>query len=92
MRGTVSSLVADRGFGFITDADGREFFFHRGVLQATDFEELAKGVAVEFEVGQEPGDEPGERPRAVNVRLAEDAVPAGDHEVLPPEKTGRAPG
>ena len=92
MRGTVSSVVADRGFGFIADADGREFFFHRSSLQATDFEELAEGVAVEFEVGQEPADERGERPRAVNVRLAEDAVPAVDHEVLPPEKTGPSSG
>lgn len=88
MEGRVSSLAAERGFGFISDADGNEFFFHRAALQGTEFEELAEGVAVEFEVGRgEPGDEPGERPRAVNVRLADRAVPAVDHEVLPPEKT-----
>jgi CspA family cold shock protein len=88
MRGTVASVVPERGFGFITTADGGEFFFHRGALQAVDFEELAEGVEVEFEVGDEPGDQPGERPRAVNIRLAETAVPAVDHEVLPREKTG----
>jgi len=87
MQGTIASVVPERGFGFITDDEGREFFFHRSALQATDFEELAAGVAVEFEVSREPGDEAGERPRAVNVRLADTAVPAVDHEVLPPEKT-----
>jgi CspA family cold shock protein len=88
MQGTITSLVVERGFGFITDANGREFFFHRNALQATDFVELAEGVAVEFEVAREAaGDAEGERPRAVNVRLAEHAVPAVDHEVLPPEKT-----
>ena len=89
MRGTVASVSPERGFGFITTEDGQEFFFHRNALQATDFEELAAGVAVEFEAGHDTrGDEPGERPRAVNVRLADQAVPAVDHEVLPPEKTG----
>jgi cold shock CspA family protein len=83
----ISSLAPDRGFGFITDDAGDEFFFHRGALTATDFEELAEGVAVEFEVkNDEKGDEPGERPRAVNVRLADDAVPAVDNELLPSEK------
>ena len=88
MRGTIARLSPERGFGFITSADGQGFFFHRSVLQATDFEDLGPGVAVEFEAGQEHGDRPGEDPRAVNVRLADDAVPAVDHEVLPPEKTG----
>jgi len=88
MQGTVTSLVADRGFGFITDADGREFFFHRSGLQATEFEELAEGLPVEFEVSsQARGNESNERPRAVNVRLTEAAIPAVDHEALPPEKT-----
>lgn len=89
MHGVISSLVPDRGFGFIADAAGDEFFFHRTALTGTDFEELAEGVAVEFEVqNSEPGDQPGERPRAVNIRLAEDAVPAVDNEALPREKTG----
>jgi cold shock protein len=86
MHGTIASLSAERGFGFIADDDGREFFFHRNALQATDFEDLAPGVGVEFEVGQESGDRADERPRAVNVRLADDALPAEDHEVLPAEK------
>ena len=88
MHGTIARLSPEGGFGFITADDGQELFFHRSALQATDFEELAPGVAVEFEVGHEEGDRPGEDPRAVSVRLAEEAAPAADHEALPPEKTG----
>ena len=32
--GTVKKLVADRGFGFITADDGKDYFFHRGALGA----------------------------------------------------------
>lgn len=88
MHGTIVRLSPERGFGFITADDGQELFFHRGALQATDFEELAPGVAVEFEVGHEEGDRSDEGPRAANVRLAAEAVPAADHESLPPEKVG----
>jgi cold shock protein len=87
MHGTITSFAADRGFGVITSDDGDEFFFHRNALTATDFEDLAEGVTVEFQVkNDQPGDERGERPRAVNVRLAADAIPAVDNEPLLPEK------
>jgi CspA family cold shock protein len=88
MQGRISSLAAERGFGFITTDEGEELFFHRSALQATDFDELAVGVKVVFEVGHDTsGDEPGERPRAVSIRLADDAVAAVDHERLPASKT-----
>ncbi len=32
MRWSMSQLVPDRGFGFISDQDGREYFFHRGAV------------------------------------------------------------
>ena len=86
MHGTVARLSPDRGFGFIEATDGREFFFHRGALHGIEFEELASGVGVEFEVGHEPGDEVGEGPRATRVRPAADASPAADGEMLPSEK------
>jgi cold shock CspA family protein len=89
MRGTVTSVSPERGFGFIQSDDGQELFFHRSALAGVDFEDLGAGVTVVFEATRdEDGDRPDERPRAVNVRLADDAIPAVDHEPLPAEKTG----
>ena len=88
MYGAVSRLSPERGFGFIEATDGREFFFHRSALHGVGFEELAAGVGVAFEVGHDPGDEVGEGPRATSVRLTDDAIPAVNGEMLPPEKTG----
>jgi cold shock CspA family protein len=87
----VQSLVADQGFGFITGDDGQVFFLHRGALKELDWGEIAEGTRGEFEDGGlEHGDRPSERHRAANVRLAPDELPAADHELLPPEKLGRA--
>ena len=65
--GTVKKLVADRGFGFITGADGKDYFFHRdGMAPSLDFDRLVGGESVEFDVQSSP-----RGPRAVNVRPAE---------------------
>jgi cold shock CspA family protein len=91
MHGRIASLSPERGFGFITpDEEGGEIFFHRNALHGVEFEELAPGVTVEFTLGQETGDQPQEGLRAVDVRLADDAVPAVDHEVLSAEKLGQS--
>lgn len=80
-------MVPDDGFGFI-NADGQEFFFHRTGLNAVEWDELAAGQAVDFSIGApDPGDRPGEHPRAVNVRLARESMPAEGGELLPEEKT-----
>jgi cold shock protein len=64
--GIIKKVVADRGFGFITGDDGKDYFFHRDALVATaDFERLVGGEKVEF------SPQAGERgPRAINVRVA----------------------
>jgi cold shock CspA family protein len=86
MRGTVARVFSDAGFGFI-EAGGQEFFFNQSALQGTDFGSLAPGVPLVFEVDQKPdGDRPDEHRRAVNIRLAEDAIPAVDNEILPRQK------
>jgi CspA family cold shock protein len=64
--GTVKKVIADRGFGFIVAEDAKEYFFHRGGLEATlDFDRLVGGERVEFEIEQSP-----KGPRAVKVRAA----------------------
>ena len=43
-KGTIKKVVADRGFGFITAEDGKDYFFHRGGLVAPlDFDRLNGG-------------------------------------------------
>jgi CspA family cold shock protein len=61
--GTVKKVVSDRGFGFITADDGKDYFFHRSSLEASlDFDRLVGGERVEFDI------EPNPRgPRAVKV-------------------------
>jgi CspA family cold shock protein len=76
--GTVDRLIPERGFGFIADDEGGEYLFHRPALQATALDDLAPGTPVTFAVGADPSDLPDEHPRAVSVRLADDALPAVD--------------
>ena len=53
--GTIKKLVSDRGFGFISAEDGKEYFFHRNELESSsDFDRLAGGEKVEFENRSEP--------------------------------------
>jgi cold shock CspA family protein len=50
MHGTIYSLRTGRGFGFIRDHEGAEFFFHRSALTPPAlFATLAVGMPVEFE-------------------------------------------
>jgi CspA family cold shock protein len=64
--GTVKKVVGDRGFGFITAEDGKEYFFHRGGLVAPlAFESLVGGEKVSFEVETTP-----KGPRASQVTSA----------------------
>ena len=53
--GTVKKVVADRGFGFITAEDAKEYFFHRSALDSSlDFDRMTGGERVEFEIEQIP--------------------------------------
>jgi CspA family cold shock protein len=64
--GTIKKVVADRGFGFIAAEDGKEYFFHRGGLDASlDFDRLQGGERVDFDVTQSP-----KGPRAERVHAA----------------------
>jgi CspA family cold shock protein len=64
--GTIKKVVSDRGFGFITAEDEKEYFFHRGGLESSlDFDRLVGGERVEFEIESSP-----KGPRAAKVRAA----------------------
>ncbi len=64
--GTIKKVISDRGFGFITAEDGKDYFFHRdGLAGNLDFDRLNGGEKVEFDMQSSP-----RGPRAVNVRAA----------------------
>jgi len=64
--GTVKKVISERGFGFITGEDGKDYFFHRDGLSASvDFDRLVGGEPVAFEIESSPTG-----PRAVDVRSA----------------------
>ena len=63
MTGTIRTIRADKGFGFIKDGTGQEYFFHKSAVQGEGLEDLREGDSVEFEVGEGP-----KGPRAENVR------------------------
>ena len=61
--GTVKRVVADRGFGFIVDASGTEYFFHRSSI--ANFDALRGDEAVTFEIEDGPK---GPRANPVTVK------------------------
>jgi cold shock protein len=64
--GTVKRVISERGFGFIADAEGKEYFFHKdGLSSSLDFDRLVGGESVEFVVESGP-----KGARAVQVRTA----------------------
>ncbi len=66
MKGTVKTLVKDRGFGFIArEGETKDLFFHSKDLTGVTFEELKEGDTLTFEVAQ--GDK---GPSAVRVSRA----------------------
>ncbi len=66
MTGTIKTLVADRGFGFIArEGEVKDLFFHSKDLSGVTFDELKIGDSVTFEVVE--GDK---GPAAKNVARA----------------------
>lgn len=61
--GTIRTLRVDKGFGFIKDDKGQEYFFHQSAIYGEGIADLREGDSVEFDVGQGP-----KGPRAENVR------------------------
>ena len=61
VNGTIKRLIMDKGFGFVADAGGREYFFHQSACE--NFRSLYEGQQVTFVAGQGP-----KGPRAENIR------------------------
>jgi cold shock protein len=63
--GTVKWFNGDKGYGFITPADGgKDLFVHFSAIQGDGYKSLDEGQKVEFDVGRgKKGDE------AQNVRV-----------------------
>ena len=62
MLGTVKWFNGKKGYGFISDEEGKDVFVHFSALNMDGFKELKDGERVEFEVVE------GEKgPQAANV-------------------------
>ncbi len=67
--GRITSIRADKGFGFISDTPGpkgnNDLFFHRSAVENNGFDLLREGQQVSFD--QEPDPRDPSRQRAVRV-------------------------
>ena len=61
-RGTVKWFNSQKGFGFITDENGKDVFVHYSGLNMEGFKSVEEGAAVEYEVV-----DGAKGPQAVNV-------------------------
>ncbi|HUK55726.1 MAG TPA: cold-shock protein [Nitrospiria bacterium] len=61
-KGTVKWFNASKGYGFLSQEDGKDVFVHFSAIQGDGYKSLDEGEAVEFEVTQGP-----KGPQASNV-------------------------
>jgi CspA family cold shock protein len=67
-QGTITKIVSDRGFGFISGERGEVFFHHSSVADA-GFDNLQEGQNVEYELEQDDASRRrGKGPRASSVK------------------------
>ncbi|MBO4652007.1 MAG: cold-shock protein [Lachnospiraceae bacterium] len=67
MTGTVKWFNAQKGYGFISNAEGGEdVFVHFSAIQTEGYKTLEEGQQVSFETEQDPKD--AKKLRAINVK------------------------
>ena len=54
MTGTIRTIRIDKGFGFIKDDGGKDYFFHQSAIYGEGLDNLREGDSVEFDVGEGP--------------------------------------
>lgn len=67
-KGKIKKIIHDRGFGFISDTDGRDIFFHQSSLLEAQFATLDYEQEVEFDVEKSP-----KGPRAINIKVIKES-------------------
>ena len=70
MRGVISKVFADKGYGFIRDEEGMSRFMHASQVSPGMFDLLRRGTHVEFTPVEH---EKGNRAENVRVLLKESA-------------------
>ncbi len=64
MKGTVKWFSKQKGYGFISDEEGKDVFVHFSGINMEGYKALAEGENVEYEISD------GEKgPQAVNVTV-----------------------
>ena len=76
--GTIKRLVRDRGFGFIRDDNGQEWFFHRSAVTDGSFDHLNEGQRVAFETFAMQKNDEGMKAAAKKYRTFADRAKAAD--------------
>lgn len=67
--GTITRIIRDRGFGFITDSNNQLYFFHYSSIDPKSkvkFEDLMDGQRVEF-ISEDGEKGPRAKPRSLNI-------------------------
>ena len=62
MKGTVKWINADKGYGFITGEDEKDYFAHYSQIQVEGYKALEQGQSVTFDVVEGP-----KGPNAANI-------------------------